>query len=125
MKITKRANKYEKCDRLFVYGTLQHGYSRNHLLQGLSFEKAILPNHRIVTPPELGFPFIVQERGDHVPGEVYFELTQSHWRQIDLIEGEGSLYHRILVEVKSIPRNSILVAYTYYPSKDLIERFSE
>ncbi len=119
MKIT------EDCDRLFVYGTLQHGFSRNFYLQGLQFEKAILLNHRKVAPPELGFPFIVKEIGDHVPGEVYFELTESHWRQIDLIEGEGSLYHRILVEVKSVSNNSIFVAYTYYPSKDLIERFSE
>lgn len=115
----------EKCAHLFVYGTLQHGYSRNHLLQGLRFEKAVLPDHRKVSPPELGFPFIIQENGSQVLGEVYFDLAQSHWTQIDAVEGEGALYHRILVKVKTIPANSMIIAYTYYPSIDLIERYSE
>lgn len=115
----------EECDRLFTYGTLQSGYSRNYLLEGLKFKKAILPDHRKVAPPELGFPFIVQDEIFHVIGEIYFGLKQSHWTQIDLVEGEGSLYHRILVEVKTIPKDRNFVAYTYYPSNDLIEQYSE
>ena len=124
-KIIKRKTEHEECDRLFTYGTLQSGYSRNYLLEGLTFEKAILPNHRKVVPPELGFPFIVQDETSHVTGEIYFGLKQSHWTQIDLVEGEGSLYHRILVEVKTIPEGTKVLAHTYYPSEDLIKQYSE
>ena len=50
---------------------------------------------------------------------------QSHWTQIDLIEGEGSLYHRILVEVKTVPKGENVVTYAYYPSENLIEHYHE
>ncbi|UCG01912.1 MAG: gamma-glutamylcyclotransferase [Candidatus Heimdallarchaeota archaeon] len=115
----------QNCDRLFTYGTLQSGQSRNFLLSGLEFKKAILPGYRKVTPPELGFPFIVQDKGSNVTGEIYFQLTQAHWTEIDLIEGEGSLYHRILVEVKTIPNGMQFSTFTYYPSRSLIEQYSE
>ncbi len=116
---------YAKCDRLFTYGTLQSGYSRNYLLNGLEFKEAILPSYRKVAPPELGFPFIIQDKESNVTGEIYFQLTQSHWTQIDLVEGEGSLYHRILVEVKTISEGISYTSSTYYPSKELIEQYSE
>ena len=38
----KKDHKSEDCDRLFVYGTLQHGQSRNYILRGLKFE---ISNH--------------------------------------------------------------------------------
>lgn len=113
----------EKCDRLFTYGTLQSGFSRNYLLHGLEFEKAILVGYRKVAPPELGFPFIVEDSQSDVLGEIYFQLTQAHWTQIDLVEGEGSLYHRMLVEVKTIPKGIKFSTYTYYPSKGLIKQY--
>ena len=113
------------CDRLFTYGTLQSGYSRNYLLRGLEFKKAILAGYRKVTPLELGFPFIVKDKESSVTGELYFQLTQDHWTQIDLIEGEGSLYHRILVEVETIPEGIQFSTFSYYPSEGLIEQYSE
>lgn len=125
MRTRLNETEYEAIDRLFVYGTLQSGQSRNHILRGLSFEKARLYKHRKEVPPELGFPFIVQDKISQVEGEVYFGLKQSHWSQIDLIEGEGSLYHRILIEVEIIPKGRNLIAYTYYPSENLVERYSE
>ncbi|UCE12972.1 MAG: gamma-glutamylcyclotransferase [Candidatus Heimdallarchaeota archaeon] len=114
------------CDNLFVYGTLMHGYSRNYLLQGLSFEKAILYGYRKVFPSTLGFPFIKKEDtiNIYVEGEVYYGLTPSHWIEIDRVEGEGSLYHRILVEVETIPKRIRLSAFTYYPSQSLVENYS-
>ena len=115
----------ESCDELFTYGTLQSGYSRNYLLQGLEFQEAVLPGYRKISPPELGFPFIIQDQESTVSGEIYFRLTQAHWTQIDLIEGEGSLYHRIPVEVKTIPEGIQVSAFTYYPSIGLIEQYSE
>ncbi len=125
LKTRLKETEYEEIDRLFVYGTLQSGQSRNYILRGLSFEKALLSEHRKEVPPELGFPFIVQDKRSHVEGEVYFGLKQSHWSQIDLIEGEGSLYHRILVEVELIRKGRNLIVYTYYPSENLVESYSE
>ncbi|MHA2225324.1 MAG: gamma-glutamylcyclotransferase family protein [Candidatus Hodarchaeales archaeon] len=115
----------EKCDRLFVYGTLQSGYSRNYLLEGLTFEKAVLLRHRKATPPNLGFPFIVLDKNSEVEGEIYYGLTQSHWEQIDLVEGEGSLYHRIIVEVETFSKleRRKISTFVYFPSESLIKRF--
>jgi gamma-glutamylcyclotransferase (GGCT)/AIG2-like uncharacterized protein YtfP len=125
MELLTQMIEYHICDRLFTYGTLQSGYSRNCLLRGLEFKKAVLTKYRKVTPLELGFPFIVQDKESDVIGELYFQLTQAHWTQIDLIEGEGSLYHRILVEVKTIPEGTQFTTFTYYPSEGLIEQYSE
>jgi gamma-glutamylcyclotransferase (GGCT)/AIG2-like uncharacterized protein YtfP len=114
--------KKEECNRLFVYGTLQHNQSRGFVLQGLKFQPAILPHYRKVIPPDLGFPFIVQEENSSVQGEIYYDLDEDIWKKIDLIEGEGNLYRRILVKVK--PQNGEdLTAYTYYPLKILIDSY--
>jgi gamma-glutamylcyclotransferase (GGCT)/AIG2-like uncharacterized protein YtfP len=112
----------EKCDNIFVYGTLQHGQSRNEVLQHLKYEKAILLNHRKISPPNLGFPFIIYDKNSHVNGEVYYGLNADLFQSLDLIEGEGSLYNRILVEVIT-EKGEKLQVYTYYPSKKLIKNY--
>lgn len=111
------------CDRLFVYGTLQHGKSRNYILSGLKFEKATLFNYRKVVPPTLGFPFIIHDDSSSVRGEVYFGLDQFLINQIDMIEGEGQLYHRILVKVR-VNSGKELEVFTYYPSEVLIKNYT-
>ncbi|TFG23269.1 MAG: gamma-glutamylcyclotransferase [Promethearchaeota archaeon] len=111
-------------NNLFVYGTLQHGQSRNSILKDLSYEKAILPDYKKVEPPTLGFPFIIREEGSIVEGEVYFEVPDSLLERIDVIENEGDLYHRLLVKVKTVKEKE-LEAYIYYPSEDLIKSYSE
>ncbi|MFW9874410.1 MAG: gamma-glutamylcyclotransferase family protein [Candidatus Thorarchaeota archaeon] len=108
---------------LFVYGTLQHGQSRNFILRGLKYEKAFLFNYRKVTPPSLGFPFIIRDDFSKVKGEVYYGLDTSLISQIDMIEGEGELYHRILVKVV-LENGKELDAFTYYPSVILIKKFT-
>ncbi|MFX0185084.1 MAG: gamma-glutamylcyclotransferase family protein [Candidatus Hodarchaeota archaeon] len=120
----KSKKELNDCDRLFVYGTLQSGQSRNHYLKGLSYEKALLIGYRKISPPSLGFPFIMPEKSSNVVGEIYFGLKQHHWSLLDRIEGEGSLYHRILVEVVVDPSNEKLMAFAYFPSKILIENYS-
>jgi gamma-glutamylcyclotransferase (GGCT)/AIG2-like uncharacterized protein YtfP len=108
---------------LFVYGTLQHGQSRNYILGRLKYEKATLYNHRKVTPPSLGFPFIIRDDSSKVRGEVYYGVDHSLISQIDIIEGEGELYHRI--QVKVVLENGIeLEVFTYYPSEILIKKFT-
>ncbi|KKN31598.1 hypothetical protein LCGC14_0822330 [marine sediment metagenome] len=116
-------NNYQKFDKLFVYGTLQQGLSRNDILKGLQYKKAILPNHRKVSPPSLGFPFIIRDKSSQVSGEVYFGVEQSIIEEIDNIEREGFLYYRILVKVKINDGNE-LEAYTYYPSDYLIQNYT-
>ncbi|MFX0038049.1 MAG: gamma-glutamylcyclotransferase [Promethearchaeota archaeon] len=110
------------CDKIFVYGTLQHGQSRNYILRGLKYDKATLLNYRKVEPPSLGFPFIIRDNNSSVKGELYYGVEQSLLNQIDLIEGEGNLYHRILVNVK-LDDGSGTEAYTYYPSEILTKNY--
>ncbi|MFW9989043.1 MAG: gamma-glutamylcyclotransferase family protein [Candidatus Odinarchaeota archaeon] len=110
-------------DSLFVYGTLQHGQSRNYILSGLKYEKAILFNYKKILPPNLGFPFIIRDNSSNVKGEIYYGLNQLLINQIDIIEGEGQLYHRIIVEV-NLEKGKNLEAYTYYPSEVLIKNYT-
>ncbi|UCD01998.1 MAG: gamma-glutamylcyclotransferase [Promethearchaeota archaeon] len=111
-----------KCDRLFVYGTLQHGQSRNYILRGLKYEKATLLNYKKLEPPSLGFPFIIRDNKSSVEGEVYYGVGGSLFNQIDMIEGEGKLYHRIIVKLK-LQDGREAEAYTYYPSEILIKNY--
>lgn len=111
-----------ECDRLFVYGTLQSGQSRHHLLNGLRYEKATLYGYKKVQPPSLGFPFIIEDPMASVSGEIYFEVTPLQWEELDKAEGEGSLYHRILVEVETTEKWTV---YVYSPARALMERFGE
>lgn len=112
----------EKCDKLFVYGTLQHGQSRNYILRGLKFEKAALLNYKKLEPPSLGFPFIIKAENSNVKGEVYYGVRQFLINQIDMIEGEGNLYHRIIIKIY-LEDGREIEAYTYYPSKMLIKNY--
>ena len=115
-------NKKVKCDKLFVYGTLQYGQSRHYILQHLKFEKAVLPKHRRVSPPSLGFPFIIRDEHSQVNGEIYYGVNDELFQSLDLIEGEGSLYHRILVKVIS-QNGEEIESFVYYPDKRLINSY--
>jgi gamma-glutamylcyclotransferase (GGCT)/AIG2-like uncharacterized protein YtfP len=108
---------------IFVYGTLQQGQSRNYILRGLKYEKAVLSDYKKLEPPSLGFPFIIKDNKSSVRGEVYYGLSRSLINQLDMIEGEGRLYHRIIVQVKVESGNEIDV-YTYYPSEILIKNYT-
>ena len=114
--------KKRECDKLFVYGSLQHGQSRNYILQDLKFEKAILPNFKKVSPPSLGFPFIIQNKDFEVNGEIYYGLDDNLFKSLDLIEGEGSLYHRIIVKVITA-KGEETECFVYYPGERLIKMY--
>ena len=110
----------QPCDKLFVYGTLQHGKSRGHVLKNLKYKKAILPNFRKIVPAQLGYSIILKDKDSLVEGEVYFDLDQSLFEKLDVIEDEGNLYHRILVNIKTL-EDEKLPTYVYYPSETLIK----
>jgi len=113
-------------NELFVYGTLQSDQSRSHVLDGLDYIEATLHGYEKLISQKMGYPIIVKSDDEDakVEGEVYFELTPKHWKRIDSIEGEGSLYHRIKVAVKDKTGEKI-TCYTYYPSEGLIKNFKE
>ncbi|MFX1467079.1 MAG: gamma-glutamylcyclotransferase family protein [Promethearchaeota archaeon] len=119
----KSNKKNNLSQNLFVYGTLQHGQSRNYILKGIKYEKATLLNYRKVEPISLGFPFIIKDNNSNVKGEIYYDVGQFVINQIDMIEGEGKLYHRILVKVK-LDDGRETEAYTYYPSEVLIKNYT-
>lgn len=109
----------DQCDKLFVYGTLQHNQNRGYLLKNLKFKKAILPKFRKISPPQLGFPIIIEDKSSMVEGEIYYDLDQSLFQTLDTIESEGNIYHRILVNIKTLEKEELLT-YVYYPSETLI-----
>lgn len=116
-------SKKENLRKLFVYGTLQTGQSRNSILKGLKYEKATLFNFRKVKPSSLGFPLIIRDNSSNVQGEIYYDLDHFLIDQIDIIEGEGEFYHRIMVKVV-LDDGKEVEAFTYYPSQILITKYS-
>ena len=122
-KMKQKKYKNIRCDKLFVYGKLQHGQSRNYILRELKYEKATLLDYKKLEPLSLGFPFIIKDNKSSVEGEVYYGVGQSLINQIDMIEGEGNLYHRIIVNV-NLEDGREEEAYTYYPSEILIKNYT-
>ena len=107
---------------LFVYGTLQSGQNRNFILKELQYEEATLFKYRKVKPPSLDFPLIIRDNSSNVKGEIYYGLNHKLISKIDMIEGEGELYKRIIVNVVLADGNKV-EAFTYYPSEDLIQKY--
>ena len=107
-------------NNLFVYGTLMKGQSRNYILKGITFESALLNGYEKQEPSSLGFPLIIQKDAAVVKGEIYFDIPDSLFKEIDFIEREGDLYHRITVNVVTTKGKKI-ETFVYYPSKTLQE----
>jgi hypothetical protein len=93
----------------------------------LKYRKVVIKGYLKISPPQLGFPFIVKVKNANakVEGELYFDLSQTHSEKIDIVEGEGNLYHRIVVEVETIEEgdNQFFSGFTYYPADYLISQF--
>ena len=107
---------------IFVYGTLRQGKSRNYILKGLKYKKAILYDFRKLKNENFKFPIIIKEHKSRVYGEIYFDIDEELMKQLDEIEGGRKLYYRILVEVLTIESEKI-EAFVYYPNEDLIRNY--
>ena len=97
--------------RVFVYGTLMSGQRANHFLSGTTLiGKFRLADYAMYN---LGsYPGIRPLKGESVVGEVY-EIPEEILPQLDRYEGEGSLYHRIIVEVSNEIESTNAYAYLY------------
>ncbi len=98
---------------LFVYGTLKKGECNHHkYLSGASFEGNYYLDQYVLY--ELGsFPGMVPDEEGCVIGEVYC-ISPEQLKAIDELEGEGRLYKRQIVEVKSIKEDTpYKEVYTY------------
>ena len=115
----------EKPSVLFVYGTLMSKHGRNHMLRGLNNSHAVLRGYKRVWPAREPFPIIVRDLKTEVSGEVYWPVSHTLWQALDRVEGEGHLYHRIIVDVSVPGEPNPKKACMYFPSTQLIEWFAE
>jgi gamma-glutamylcyclotransferase (GGCT)/AIG2-like uncharacterized protein YtfP len=122
---------------LFTYGTFLSAFwdftnseypflvfpgSRHYVLEEFHFLRAKLQDFQRIWPPGLSFPFITPDEG-FVLGEIYFDVSQSKFVELDRIEGEGYLYNRanVSVELLDAPFKGIKVnAVTYVGADSLV-----
>ena len=107
-------------NKLFVYGTLKNGYSRNSVLEESKFigEYITKPNFTMV---DLGFfPGLIEVGNSSITGELY-EVTDEILEYCDRIEGHPTFYFRkkILLKNDQIVWSYVL-DYKTYESKPVI-----
>ena len=91
--------KNENNNPVFVYGTLMRGERADNLLRDADFAgDAVLRDYAMY---DLGsYPGIAARKGEAVLGELYY-VDDFTLKRLDEYESEGSLYHRITVQVKT------------------------
>ena len=97
---------------IFVYGTLMSGQSAGSSLSGCESKgKHLLRNYGMyqITPH---YPGIVPYSGASVVGELFL-VPDSLIPDLDMYEGEGSLYYRKLVTVERAGAHTLAQAYIY------------
>lgn len=108
----RRINHYFSTYNVFVYGTLMNGqYNHNSYLAGAKLlGKATTEGYDMY---DLGsFPGIVKGNGS-VKGELY-EMAAEDIVRLDYLEGEGSLYNRACVSVRTeAEENQFALIYEY------------
>ena len=100
---------------IFVYGTLMQGEQANAFLSHARFMgEYCLKDYALY---DLGwFPGIQPQTGSIVHGEVYQVDIDTLFR-LDEYEGEGRLYHRIVVRVEN--QSEKLYAHAYVYAKEI------
>lgn len=96
---------------LFTYGTLMNGQCRNYILHyfGFHYRKDIrISGYSIMDYPTGKFPVMFPgSDADTVTGEVWEfpnaseDLVEQILEMLDMVEGEGSLYKREIVNVSN------------------------
>ena len=110
--LTRIPAEYVKMDiPVFVYGTLMKGERATSYLENAYFAgEAILKDYAL---HELGhYPGIKESRGHFVLGQVFY-VNSEILEMLDTYEGEGSLYHRLEVNVQLGSEPAQVYAYVY------------
>lgn len=96
---------------VFVYGTLMRGERAHSFLSGATYiGEYCLKDYAMYN---LGwFPGICPSAGDCVFGELY-QVDSKMLSEMDVYEGEGSLYHRTPVIVENGSEKLEALAYVY------------
>ena len=101
---------------VFVYGTLMRGNRAEYLLRGAEYRgRFALDGFGMYQLS--GFPGIVPEPGKLVLGEVYL-VDDAILANLDKYEGEGSLYSRRTVEVKTTENTLSVQTYVFLGKMD-------
>lgn len=97
---------------VFVYGSLKRGFGNHRFLEGTEFLGAASTSNYVYRMHSLGpFPAVV-ENGDYaVSGELY-KVDGVTMERLDMLEGNGSLYTRKLVSVRTT-ENEVVDAWIY------------
>lgn len=100
---------------VFVYGTLKKGYGnwrgllsdQKYIGEGTTKDRYVLGNvgFPFAFPEEFVKDFIDEDMIRPVLGDVFYVDNETTLRKLDFLEGEGSLYHRRLVQVETLTRN--------------------
>lgn len=84
--------------KVFVYGTLQSGHGNNRLLSNCNLlGETTVKNHKLYYA---GFPVATPSEGTSIKGEVWEipeVLEKNTLFNLDCLEGEGMMYHRVTV----------------------------
>ncbi|QDP55613.1 MAG: putative gamma-glutamylcyclotransferase [Prokaryotic dsDNA virus sp.] len=84
-------------DKVFVYGTLKKNHSNSHLLESSVYigEAESVSKFKMVNLG--GFPAILynSDEGYKISGEIY-QITPNTLHALDILEGEGTFYKRVL-----------------------------
>ncbi|MCP4812801.1 MAG: gamma-glutamylcyclotransferase [Planctomycetaceae bacterium] len=101
--------------RLFVYGTLKRGCSRERFLQGQKCLGAAMTRPGYCLYDNGSYPAMVREPGaDPVQGELW-EVDEACVEQLDQVEGVPTLYQREIVELVA-PFSQPAETYLYQQS---------
>jgi gamma-glutamylcyclotransferase (GGCT)/AIG2-like uncharacterized protein YtfP len=108
---------------VFVYGTLKEGYGNNYLLGREEFigkAEALEPFSMFNS----GFPVLTQAEPEMygvVKGEIYRILAESTLKNLDALEGNGSMYSRE-VRIFQLEDGTNISAWVYIGVTDYWER---
>jgi gamma-glutamylaminecyclotransferase len=105
-------------DKVAVYGTLKHGFSNCHLLEGANFKGNAKTKDRYPLLVD-GLPYLYdcKDRGHHVELEVY-DVTKEILRDLDALEGHPTFYKRKKIDVKMQDWSTQSV-WVYFINRDL------
>ena len=111
-----KINEYFSTRKVFVYGTLMKGENNHHFLENSKcLGISAIEGYEMYNVG--GYPAIIPGEST-IPGELY-EVHESDMRNIDMLEGEGSLYIR---KCKETTDKSLAYIYEYAQDTEGLEK---